>query len=522
MSVPRGSRGKLDPPMTAIHALRTALALAGGLLLPALMLAGCSRGDGGPHVLLVTVDTLRADRVGAYGYERDTTPHLDALARESVLFERSYTHAPFTAPSHASLLTGLHPQSHGVLYWGQVMDPAAATLQGLLGRRGYRTGAFHNHPGLVPTEITRGFDEVQVRYYEPWQATVEAYFAWLDSGRNRSSAAWLHLWDAHRPYGFRDWRADFVRPHVDRPDDQLTLAYAESGFGPPHDVRVGRTEAFYNLHPELRARPIQIGNEARVLSERDWTYISDRYDASVHYADQGIGALVAGLRERGLLDRMLLIVTSDHGETLTEREASWFTHDPFLYDEVMRVPLVIRFPDGAHGGLRVGELARGIDVLPTILQVVDMAPPRGVQGTSLVPLVEGRRADAQRFLFGQTQTRNAKESSRRVPPGEHGWLEYRQVLTDGRYKLIHDLEVHRFEFYDLEADPGEEVNLWADGSAEPPEAARELARQLHVHREMLPVAGQLEREMTAEQEALLRAMGYLGGDEPESRREARR
>jgi arylsulfatase A-like enzyme len=490
----------------------------------ALGLTGCSRGPAGPHVLLVTVDTLRADRVGAYGYTRETTPHLDALAREGVLFERSYTHAPFTAPSHASLLTGLHPQSHGVLYWGQAMDPAAATLQDLLGRRGYRTGAFHNHPGLVPTEITRGFDEVQVRYYEPWQATVEAYFAWLDGGRGKTGAAWVHLWDAHRPYGFRDWRADFVRPHVDRPDDQLTLAYAESGFGPAHDVRVGRTEAFYNLHPGQRTQPIPVGGEARLLDERDWTYIADRYDASVRYADQGVGALVEGLRERGLLDDTLLIVTSDHGEALSEREASWFTHDPFLYDEVMRVPLVMRLPEGAHPGRRLGVLARGIDVLPTILEVVDMAPPRGIQGTSLVPWIEGRAAGGPRYLFGQTQSRNAKESSRRVPPGEHGWLEYRQVLTDGRHKLIHDLEFNRFEFYDLEADPGERSNLWADGAHDPPEAARELARQLHAHRETLPVAGQLEREMSAEQKALLRSMGYLSAEDeaPEPEREARR
>ena len=492
------------------HPLAAALL---GVGLAACSGGGCSSGDDRPHVLLLTVDTLRADRLGAHGYELHTTPHMDRLAEGGVLFERAYSHASFTAPSHASLLTSLHPQSHGVLYWDRRLTPEAPTLQGLFGAAGYRTAAIHNHPGLVPTEITRGFDEVQARYFEPWQTTVEAFFAWTDSGAKAPFAAWLHLWDAHRPYGFRDWRAEYVRPHTQRSGDDLVLAYAEQGFGPQSDRRIGRTEAFYNLRPEQRAAPIDVGGKARVLDAAEWAYISDRYDASVRYADQGVGALLDGLESRGLLDNTVVVLTSDHGEALMERDPVWFTHDPFLTEEVMHVPLILRLPKGQHAGRRIPDLVRGVDVLPTLLELCDV-PLRGrvaLQGQSMVSLLDGA-APRARTLFGGTQTRSAKETRRSAKPGEEVWFEYRQVLIDGSLKVVHDLELDRWSAFDLAADPGEHRDLLADGAKPSDEVLRRMG-DLRKLRENLPVAGRLEVQLTGGQQATLAGLGYTGGDE---------
>ena len=474
-------------------------------LLAALLaaLASCGGGDR-PSVLLITVDTLRADRLGCYGYGRDTTPNLDRLAEESARFTKAYSHAPFTAPSHASLFTSLHIASHGVYAWDEALDSEAAPMGERFRDAGYRTGAFYNHSGLKKTEITRGFEEVQLRYFEEADRTVDAFLAWLDGGEG-PFAAWVHLWDVHRPYGFRDWRAKFLRDKVDR--GSLTLAFAEDRFGEPWDVRVGRNESFYNLHPGKRAQPKRIGDETRLLVEGDYRHISDRYDGGVAYADRELGRLFEALRERGVLDDTLLVVTSDHGESLTERDACYFTHDPFLYEETLRVPLIVRFPGGRFAGRVSDELARGVDVLPTLLEVCDLPGNGREQGRSLVPVLAGRDAGAYP-IYAQTQTRSAKERDERRREGP--WLEEREAISDGRDKLIHDVELDRWSFYDLERDPGETHNL-----IDEPLLKRRIDRLRVALAEFhnLPRAGVTIIDRDAEDQQTMEHLGYVGGDD---------
>ena len=465
-----------------------------------LWIASCGGGER-PSVLLITVDTLRADRLGCYGYGRDTTPNLDRLAAESARFPRAYSHAPFTAPSHASLFTSLNVPSHGVHAWEEVLGPDAEPLGERFSAAGYRTGAFYNHPGLRQSQVTRGFDEVQLRFFEEADRTVDAFLEWLDGG-DGPYAAWMHLWDVHRPYGFRDWRADFLRDKVDR--EQLTLAYAEDRFGEPWDVRVGRDEGFYNLHPGKRAQPKRIGGETRVLGEGDYRHISDRYDGGVAYADRELGRLFEALRERGVLDDTLVVVTSDHGESLTERDACYFTHDPFLYEETLRVPLIVRFPGARFAGSEPGGLARGIDVLPTMLEVCGLPLNGREQGRSLVAMLDGRGAEAQ-TLLAQTRTRNAKERDERATePGQ--WLEERVVLTDGHDKLIHDVERDSWSFYSLDDDPGETRNLYGDPEVEL--RVERLRLPLELLRERLPRPGDTAGTLDPEMQALLNDIGY--------------
>ncbi len=423
---------------------------SGRCALACLLLAACGDDSREPSVLLVTVDTLRADRLSCAGYERETTPEIDALARESVLFERAYSMAPFTAPSHASLFTSLVTQSHGVTTWGKKLDPTLPSFFRLFRDAGFRTGAFHNHPGLPPSDLTDGCDEVQLFYRGPYEPTVTAFLEWA-AASDRRFAAWVHLWDVHRPYGYRSWNEDFIPEHAKRPP----LAFAENHFGERGDRRVGRTEAFYNLNAEKRATAKPTSSGPRVLTEGDLAYISDRYDGGVWYADRGVGELVDGLRASERLDSTVLILTSDHGESLLERESCLFTHDPFLYEETLRVPLVVRLPDALQAGRRVPDLVRGIDVLPTALELAGLATPSGLQGQSLVPLFHGRELPPL-ALLAQTQSRHAKETTAHA---DEPVLEFRQAIVTGKHKLVHDLSLERFELYDLAADPGERRDL---------------------------------------------------------------
>lgn len=484
-------------------------------LAPVLLLGACADPQADrPSVLLVTVDTLRADHVGAYGYERDTTPHLDALAGESALFERAYSHAPFTAPSHASLFTGLNTQSHGVVFWAHRVDPAAATLAGLFGAAGYATGAFQNHPGLVPTGLLEDFETRVTETSGPWPDTLENFFGWLD-GVEGEFCAWVHLWDVHRPYGWREWTPEILEIFGDTRREPGRMPFAEQGFGPAHDPRVGRLEAHYNVNREERAGPLPLGGQARPFGEADWRHIVDRYDNGVRFADQGLGELVRGLRERGLLDSTILVVTADHGETLVERDEVWFTHDPYLFEETLRVPLVMRFPDGRFAGAREGEaIARGIDVLPTLLTAAGIEPPSSLQGRDLARVLDGTDR-APVTLLAQTQTRTAKERKAAVQAPD--WLEFRQAVTDGRHKLLVDLDTGGVQLFDLEADPRERRDLLAGGEL-PPEGAR-LRDELARLRRELPVAAIVPASMSAEEEAAerekLRLLGYIDEDAEE-------
>lgn len=468
-------------------------------------LVGCSRDDGArPHVLVVTVDSLRADRVGGAGYARELTPHLDALAAEGVRFERAYTHAPFTAPSHATLLTSLLTPSHGVLAWAEELTPEAETMADRFGAAGYRTAAFYSNPGLATSRMARGFDVERKFFWETADTTLDAFFEWLDDGE-RPFCAWLHLWDVHRPYAWRDWSEPWLVEQIGEREPPR-LAYGEERFGRPTSVAVGRREQHYNLTPEQLAAPVPVGDGERLLDAADLAYIADRYDAGVLAADAGLGRLFEGLRARGLLDATLVVVTSDHGESLTERESCRFTHDPFLFEETLRVPLVMRFPGAAFAGTRVQAMARLIDVLPTLYEVARVSPSGAEQGRSLLGRIDGRDA-GDLLLWAQTQTRNAKERRERAQ-GER-WLEHRVAVSDGRHKLIHDLELERFAFFDLASDPGERHDRIDD-----PTCADDVERLRAAYRALdagLPRAGDTSRALDPEAQRALDAMGYTGG-----------
>jgi len=461
----------------------------------------------GPNVLVITVDTLRADRLGCYGYERDTSPNLDAFAGESIRFERAYSQAPFTAPSHASLFTSLHSNEHGVLSWGIGIPAEARTMAERFRDRGFATAAFYNHPTLASCDVERGFEHVEKRIFEPADDTIDGFLAWLDDDGERGGGgdapfcAWVHLWDVRRPFGYRDWSqfSDYVT--------REPFAFEEQRFGSYPDVRVGRVEPHYNVTP---AKRVGLG-----IPEDGWRFVEDRYDGGVWYADSKLGRLFEEMSARGLFEDTIVVVTSDHGESLRERDPVWFTHDPYLYEETLHVPLFVRLPGGERGGEVRADLARGVDVLPTLLEACDLPATGRLSGESLLT----PPADP-RLLYAQTQTRHPKEGPEPpkdpdAPEGTERWFERREIVFDGRHKLYVDRGTGERRLFDVERDPAEREDVSVD-----PMYAAELARledALAAFR-LLPPAGKTIESLSEAEQKMLADIGYAGSEESDEGR----
>ena len=299
------------------------------------LLAACGGRTPPANVLLVTIDTLRADRVGAYGWALAETPNLDALARAGARFEQAYTPVPYTLPAHASLLTGMLPPRHGVRDNGRHSLPeAATTLAEWLGARGFATGAF---VGAFPLErrfgLAQGFAVYDDEVGEAGDAfsiaerrgeeVVSRALRWIGGPVREPFFAWVHLFDPHAPYA------------------------APAPFG-----------------ARFAARP---------------------YDGEVAYADACLGRLIAGLGDRR--ERTLLVVTADHGESLGEHGEA--THGLTLYEAAVRIPLLLAWPGRIGAGLRPAGRASLVDLFPTICDALDLGVPPGVEGGSLLAALRG-------------------------------------------------------------------------------------------------------------------------------------
>ena len=306
-----------------------------------------------PPVVLFVIDTLRADRVGAYGYERRTTPRLDALAAEGVVFEQAYAPAPWTLPSVVSLMTSTFPCEHGVVVDGQQLNPARATLAERLRDAGWSTGSLHaNAYAGRASGLERGFGHSELLPH----ADGEAVDAWLDSIPGGPFFLYLHNVEPHDAYvASTDMVARFgaVTPGDRSRINRLLRSYRQLT---RVDFDAGRAPGTTDNSAEQRSIMTQI----RSLSGK----LGILYDADVRLADVRLGSVVDALQARGMWDEVLFIVTSDHGEEFSEHGG--FQHDQSVYEELIRVPLVIRFPGGEFGGTRVAGAASLVDVLPTL------------------------------------------------------------------------------------------------------------------------------------------------------------
>jgi arylsulfatase A-like enzyme len=305
-------------------------------------------------VVLCTIETLRRDHTSLYGYGRATTPFLEALAKESLVFEEAYSQSSWTRPSMATVLTGLYASQHGTVQGTDRLPGAFVLISELLREAGYATAACCGCETISkPTfNYDQGFDLFVDEGSATFEKTRQDALEWLAADEGRPFFLFIHVFDPHEPY-------DAPLPFRDV-------------FDPQYD---GRLKAVSALSPSGSA--VRVG-----LTDRDRQYIKARYDAEIYYVDTVLEGLVAQLKERGLWDDTLLVVTSDHGEEFGEH-GDW-GHGKTLFPQSLAVPLLIKLPAQAHGGRRVLGLAGGVDIVPTILAALGVDAPAYLPGMDLL------------------------------------------------------------------------------------------------------------------------------------------
>ena len=419
----------------------------------------------GPPVVLISIDTLRADHLGIYGYRRITTPNIDSFAQGGTVFANIACQTPLTLPSHTSLFTSTYPFENGIQENAEVVPQGAVTLAGVLRERGYKTAAFI---GSVFLEREMGLDQGFETYDSPFH--FEA-FSPLSGD--------LFFGGLENPYAVRDRR-----------DGSLVVAAAL------HWMSVHRGEdVFVFVHLFDLHAPYSVPESARRNS------ISP-YDAKLEYADELIGRLKTGLVREGLWDKSLAILLSDHGEGLGDHGES--THGYFIYQSTLHVPLMFHWPAGATGQpVRIDRPGGLIDVSPAILDFLHVAAPSSFEGTSLFDT-------RPRAVY--SETRYAHDS--------FGWSPLRSVRKDA-YKYI---DAPKPELYDLRKDPAERSNIVLGNPAEARALRAELAKVLANHARPTPTQTAAASPQT---EKLLASLGYVapgprthttaGGPDPKDR-----
>ncbi|MGB9234555.1 MAG: sulfatase-like hydrolase/transferase [Terriglobales bacterium] len=420
-----------------------------------------------PNIVLITLDTTRADRMGFLGSESGLTPNLDALARQSVVFTRAYSQVPLTAPSHATILTGTYPQFHQVNNFGVPLATNLPFAPAILRAHGYHTAAFVGAMVLdaaarsVPG-FDRGFDTYDAgftqmppggdRYHtaERRGVVVVAHaMAWLKQHPHGPFFIWVHLYDPHDPY-------DPPEPYKSR-------------------------------------------------------YKSAPYDGEIAYADSAVGKFLGELRTSGVYENSVIAVMSDHGEALGEHGED--THGMFLYDETIHVPLLFKLPGEQFAGERVDSRVGLVDVLPTILQAAGIEVPREVQGQSLLGTMKTASGEKER-PGSPAETAKGPEPADRLmyaesdyPYTSYRWSSLRAVRT-GKYLFV---EAPRRELYDQRADPQAERNLATQSTA----VADTLEGQLDSFRQRTSASGEAPNLLMDEgRQANLAALGYFTDNAP--------
>lgn len=453
--------------------LPVALACDGGNAAPPVR-PGLAARCRGCNVLLISIDTLRADHLGAYGYERATSPHIDALAEDGILFERAFTQSHNTKISHATLLTSLHPTVHGVTK-DTALPERIETLAERLRAGGYTTAGFVTNPGWLGEQsgLAQGFDH----YHEMWgnaEKQSDLALAWLADAVDEPFFLFLHYYDVHS-----DWK---VLPYETGTDH-------DHRFAPPR-------EDFHPCDADVCASRFlqQVNAGKAVLTEEDVRQTVALYDGGISYTDHHVGRVLAELEASGLSANTVVVVTSDHGEEFLEHGK--FLHNQ-LHREVARVPLIIRVP-GASTGVRVAQPVGLVDVMPTLLDLVGIEADDvdEVEGSPL--LGPGPAATEVVLSFGAGE-------------GDP------DIFARGpRFSLRVRHGFSQWELYDTDVDPNEHVDI----SADRPDDARELLeRTRHALQRQQELRDRLNLSavpaaLLEEQEERLKALGYLAPDDP--------
>jgi arylsulfatase A-like enzyme len=441
-------------------------------------LVGCSPPELPPkNIVLMTIDTLRADHLGAYGYPRGVSPFLDGLAERSVVFDAAISSSSHTGPSHASLFTSLQPAQHRLLVNGEQLDDQLLTVAELLVAQGYRTAAFTTVKFLGGLDA--GFEEFSIsKKYESADGVLKRALRWMEEiGAESPTFVWIHLFDVHewRTPGNLDRRAvRWVRENAALQRAELR-AWLRANQGMPRDLG--------NLGPSI----------LRAIN---------RYDGQLYAVDRALEDFFDEVRTRGFSDDAVWLITSDHGEGLGNH--LHMGHGRYIYDEQIHVPLLVHSLDGRFEAGRIEAMVRLVDVAPTIADLVgvDMSEqPIPVAGTSLLPLLRDRRAPWQ---VDEAFAQRRPVDQRRI---DLGWLAGDVYATRSPdRKLIVNTE-GICELYDLSADPFEIDNICDSSDSQ----IGELINLLSGYYSLMESQGEAVTSGAVPPEVIeeLKALGYL-------------
>lgn len=357
-----------------------------------------------PNVLLITLDTTRADRLGCYGYEKAETPHMDKLASEGVLFQQCVTTNALTLPAHSSIMTGLYPTYHGVRVNGNTaLSETHQTLAEIYGDQGYQCGAFiaafvldgrwglkqgfHHYDDSFELSKYKQLDLGKVQ--RPGSEVVDSALAWLEQQKEKPFFSWVHLYDPHTPY---------------EPPEPYRSRHFDGG-------------------------------------------ISGLYDGEMAYTDEQVGRLLSWLEKNNLDKDTFVVIIGDHGEGLGDHGE--ITHGYYIYDYGIHVPFLVRTPFEQIKGVRVPAQVSVVDLYPTLLEMTGIQPPPENQGVSLLPLItgdgSGGNGEEERYAYSESMAPNI----------QYGWSPLHSLRTV-KYKYI---DTPRAELYNLEEDPQEKRNI---------------------------------------------------------------
>ncbi|MGB2906814.1 MAG: sulfatase [Candidatus Aminicenantaceae bacterium] len=442
------------------------------------------------NIVLVSLDTLRPDFLGCYGYSKPTSPALDALAAEAALFLKAYSTTSWTLPAHVSLLTGLDGLRHEVYYPQEKFDPATPTLAKLLRRRGYSTAAFTGGGYLSNVYgFSQGFDTYQeIRLHgnrairlDEAERLAELACDWIEINRDKPFFLFLHTYQPHDPYANLS------------PLGKMFLA--ESA---PWDQ--ARMESLFQDQGRF--------NTGFTPEEKD--NIVGLYEGEIRYTDEMfVLPVLEALKESGLYENTLVIFLSDHGEEFYDHE-SWL-HDHSLYEEGIRIPLIIKFPQGRFSGQRVTDVMRITDIMPTVLDFAGIEPEGfDLDGESLFPLLEGRERQP-RTVLTDLALRQFPDPPTVISLVRDNLkvIVHKRLGSPYAERIAREINDYHVELYDLEQDPRETKNLAQDSSyrAEVVQFIREIHALFQEARDSRTQKNQVEMDRSLEER--LRALGYI-------------
>jgi len=435
------------------------------------------------NVLLISIDSLRADHVGCYGYGRNTSPNIDELAGEGSVFLNPISSTSWTLPAHISILTSLDISVHGVSTDGFSLHSGIKTLPEILKENSYATACFCTSPYMNPAfGFGRGFDLYHNTDFEDpvFEDTVlpsaeqrdavheditspritELALNWLEENGSRPFFLFLHMWDVHY---------DYIPPP---PYDSL--------FDPDYEGDISGEKYIHN--EAINAD----------MDRRDLEHIIALYDGEIAYTDYHLGLIFRKLKELGIYDRTLIIVTADHGDEFFEHGNKG--HRKTLYDEVIKVPLVIKLPGGKWGNRKIDSQVGLIDIVPTILELLDINRPARIQGKSLLPLIKKDETETPRFVLSELSP-------------------VLQSFRSDDWKLLYNVPNNVSIILDLKKDPRETHEHLIGDSAVGKRAHRDFYRRILKDRELAVEyrGGDTGKkvEMDESQIERLRSLGYL-------------